>query len=110
MNRRRFLAASAAFATGGFGICARATTRVLNHAIIGTGMRGQVLLKELLRRHDVNVAALCNIEAMLLKRALAMMDKAGKPVPKIFETLQFPDFTADAWPTRKLMFAFDDQY
>ncbi len=84
LNRRQFLAASAALSAVGFGIPAFATTRVLNLAVIGTGMRGQVLLKELLRRDDVNVVALCDIEPIMLKRALAMVDKAGKPKPKIF--------------------------
>ena len=36
-------------------------------------MRGQVLLKELLRREDVDVVALCDIEPIMLGRALAMV-------------------------------------
>ena len=52
--------------------------------LLGTGMRGQVLLTELLRRDDVEVVALCDIEPIMLGRALAQAEKAGKPRPKTF--------------------------
>ncbi len=50
-------------------------------AMIGTGMRGQVLLHELAKRSDVDIVALCDIEPIMLGRALAVLDKAGKPAP-----------------------------
>src|SRR3546814_1747241 len=59
MHRRQFLstaaalAAAASFPTIGK---ARSTSR-LRLGVIGTGMRGQVLLEELVRRDDVEVAA-----------------------------------------------------
>ncbi len=84
INRRTFLSAGAtlagsllmpaAFAAGG--------RERLRLGVIGTGMRGQVLLKELLRRDDVDVVALCDIDPVMLARALAMVDKAGKPRPR----------------------------
>ncbi len=61
-----------------------ATRQRLRIGMIGTGMRGQVLLAELLKRDDVDVAALCDIEPIMLGRALAMADKAGKPRPRSF--------------------------
>ena len=79
-NRRNFLTAGAAlagslllptaFAAGG--------REKLRLGMIGTGMRGQVLLKELVRRDDVEVAALCDIEPINLGKALAQFEKAGK--------------------------------
>src|SRR3546814_1538001 len=86
MHRRQFLstaaalAAAASFPTIGK---ARSTSR-LRLGVIGTGMRGQVLLKELVRRDDVEVAALCDIEKFMLDRALKEVAEAGKPAPRLF--------------------------
>src|SRR3546814_661825 len=86
MHRRQFLstaaalAAAASFPTIGK---ARSTSR-LRLGVIGTGMRGQVLLEELVRRDDVEVAALCDIEKFMLDRALKEVAEAGKPAPRIF--------------------------
>ena len=84
-KRRDFLAAGAAAAgslllPSAFG-AARERLRI---GMIGTGMRGQVLLAELLKRDDVEVAALCDIEPVTLARALAQVDKAGKPRPQAY--------------------------
>lgn len=86
MHRRDFIIAAAAL--GATSLLPSAPTfaarRRLRLGMIGTGMRGQVLLRELLRRDDVEVAALCDIEPIMLKRALEMADKAGKPAPKTY--------------------------
>jgi hypothetical protein len=86
MHRRDFILAAAAL--GATSLLPSAPThaarRRLRLGMIGTGMRGQVLLRELLRRDDVEVAALCDIEPIMLKRALEMADKAGKPAPKTY--------------------------
>jgi hypothetical protein len=85
-NRRSFLNAGAALAGSVLlpTAWASAPGRVMRIGMIGTGMRGQVLLKELLRRDDVEVAALCDIEPVMLGRALAMVEKAGKPRPRTY--------------------------
>lgn len=86
MKRRDFLTAGAALlgsallAPSAFG-ASRERVRV---GMIGTGMRGQVLLQELLRRDDVEVAALCDIEPIMLGKALAQVEKFGKPRPATF--------------------------
>ncbi len=83
MKRREFIAASAALAATSLlpetPVWAR--TRRIKLGLIGTGMRGQVLLKELVRRDDVEVVALCDIEPIMLGRAMDMVAKAGKPAP-----------------------------
>lgn len=84
MNRRQFLQSSAALWAFATCLPASAVKAKLRLAIIGTGMRGQVLLTELLRRTDVEVVALCDIEPIMLGRALAMIEKAGKPKPATF--------------------------
>src|SRR3546814_17075552 len=95
MHLRQFLstaaalAAAASFPTIGK---ARSTSR-LRLGVIGTGMRGQVLLEELVRRADVEVAALCDIETFMLDRALTEVAEAGKPTPRNFTESE------QAWPT-----------
>ena len=82
-SRRHFLASA-----GALGLLAnrpaRSQGRRLRLAMIGTGMRGQVLLQELARRDDVDMVALCDIEPIMLGRALALLDKHGKPRPATF--------------------------
>src|ERR1700740_1738321 len=85
LNRREFLTAGAALAGSlmlppAFG----ATRERVRIGMIGTGMRGQVLLQELLRRDDVEVVALCDIEPLTLGRALAQVQKAGKSRPRTY--------------------------
>lgn len=90
MDRRDFIlgaaAGAAAVATSG----AFAKTRTwkpgekLKVGILGVGMRGQVHLKELLRRDDVVVAAICDIDPFMIDKALDRIAKAGKPRPKVY--------------------------
>lgn len=103
LNRRHFLSLSSAAALAGataFPTLARAGRERLRLGLIGTGMRGQVLLKELLRRDDVEVAALCDIEPIMLGRALAMVDKHKKARP---QTYGVSDAGGDPFAYRKLL-------
>ena len=89
LNRRDFLLgggrlAGAARAAGAAGPVLGAARERLRLGMIGTGMRGQVLLRELLRRDDVEVAALCDIEPVMLSKALEQVAKAGKPRPRTY--------------------------
>ncbi|HEY8881657.1 MAG TPA: Gfo/Idh/MocA family oxidoreductase [Roseateles sp.] len=99
MNRRDLLSMGAALALGGRVLPAWAagTRSRLRLALIGTGMRGQVLLRELLRRDDVELVALCDIEPLMLKRALAQVEAAGRPQPQTFGE------TGDVQAWRKLL-------
>src|SRR5262245_20453276 len=89
-NRRHFLASAAGMATAAAGMFAMpaafaaAGRERVRIGMIGTGMRGQVLLRELLRRDEVEVAARGDIKPVMLGKALAMADKAGKPRPRTF--------------------------
>jgi predicted dehydrogenase len=71
------LPASSSFAAS------RADTKV-RLGIIGTGLRGQNHLENMLRRTDVEVVALCDINPRMLDSAKALVQKAGKPQPKIY--------------------------
>ncbi|TAD86310.1 MAG: gfo/Idh/MocA family oxidoreductase [Bacteroidetes bacterium] len=52
--------------------------------LIGTGLRGQNHLELLLRRADVVVASLCDVDAGMLQTAQAMVANAKKPQPQVF--------------------------
>ena len=53
-------------------------------AIIGVGLRGQNHLDLLLRRADVDVTAICDIDERMLKSAKEMISKAGKKMPVVY--------------------------
>ena len=92
MDRRSVLAGAATIA-GGAALAGTAraggtgrtqTNDRLRIGMIGVGMRGRVLLRELIRRDDVEVAALCDIEQWTLDRAVEQFTEAGKPSPRLW--------------------------
>ncbi len=52
--------------------------------IIGTGLRGQGHIDLLLKRTDVEVSSICDVDEDMLKTTLAIFKKATKPNPKIY--------------------------
>lgn len=92
LSRRDFLKATAASAALAHDSLASAATRGrLRIGVIGTGLRGQQHLALLLRRTDVEVASLCDIEPYMLAAALKMVAEAGKPKPRVYTG------SSDAW-------------
>src|ERR1700744_5498477 len=53
-------------------------------AIIGTGLRGQGHLGLLLRRDDVDVVAICDIDDHMLASAKDAIAKSGKKQPQVY--------------------------
>ena len=89
MNRRELIATATAVTGGaltlptGASAAAKASGR-LRLGMIGVGMRGRVLLRELVRRDDVEVVGLCDIEAYTLNEALTQFTEAGRPTPRLY--------------------------
>jgi len=88
MNRRNFvkttgLTAAALTVMPGESAFASANEKI-KVAVIGVGLRGQNHLNLLLNRADVDVVAICDIDAGMLERSKAMITKSGKPMPKIY--------------------------
>lgn len=52
--------------------------------IIGVGLRGQNHLDLLLRRNDVEVVSICDVDDRMLQSANEIIKKSGKSQPKIF--------------------------
>jgi predicted dehydrogenase len=55
----------------------------LRVGFIGVGLRGQNHLELALRRSDVEVIALCDVQQRMMDAALQMVAKAGKPKPQV---------------------------
>ncbi|HQQ99128.1 MAG TPA: Gfo/Idh/MocA family oxidoreductase, partial [Cyclobacteriaceae bacterium] len=55
----------------------------LRLGFIGVGLRGQNHLELAVRRADVDVVALCDVEPVMMKDALDIVAKAGKPKPTV---------------------------
>ena len=53
-------------------------------AIIGTGLRGQNHLSLLLRRDDVDLVAIADIDDYMLSRAKDIITKSGKKMPQVY--------------------------
>jgi predicted dehydrogenase len=64
-------------------------------AFIGVGLRGQNHLDNALRRADVEVVAICDVNERMLDMATAIIKKSGKPMPPVFK--------GDPYAYRKLL-------
>lgn len=88
LNRRDFLigstAAGVTAATAAFPAFGARRRDKLRVAMIGTGLRGQSQLGPLLSRDDVELVAICDIQPVMLDRALKIIDEAGRPKPKVY--------------------------
>lgn len=87
MNRRNFMKAGSIAAAG----VAAGSKQVLGvtknkdkirMAFIGVGLRGRNHLALALRRDDIEVVALCDIQAEPMDRSREMIQKSGKTLPK----------------------------
>lgn len=89
MNRKTFITSSgmaaAAIAMAPVNhILAAANKDKIRMAIIGVGLRGQNHLDLLLRRSDVELVAICDIDDRMLASAKKMIEKSQKKMPEIF--------------------------
>ena len=94
MKRRDFLLAGAALGAAtllpsGPALAGRGRVRM---GMIGTGARGQVLLRELLRRDDVEVVALCDIEPLMTVTEVDAHEKACSDRYTALATVRFISF------------------
>ena len=85
MNRKQFLrnalVAASALTLPVLPAVARGDRERLRIALIGTGLRGQVHLRQLLRRKDVEVIAICDIDKKMLARTREILSKQSQQKP-----------------------------
>lgn len=97
MNRREFLthsvAAGAVAVSSAWAPAFGKGRDRIRLGIIGTGMRGQSQMTSLLTRDDVEIVALCDIEPVMLDRAVKLCEKAGRKRPKTYGA----DGDVNAW-------------
>ncbi len=92
MNSRRDFVKKAASVSAGisllpnlsFGTSLFNSTKKLNIAFIGVGLRGTNHLNNALQRKDVNIAAICDIDSNRIDIALDKIKKAGFKKPKVY--------------------------
>ncbi len=99
MNRKEFVKttamATAALAIPGAGLLAADAESKVRMAIIGTGLRGQNHLELLLQRSDVEVIAICDVDARMLGMAKELITKSGKKMPQVY--------TGDGYAWKRLL-------
>ena len=61
-------------------------------AIIGVGARGKGHLDLVLRRDDVELVAICDVDDRVLNESKAIIAKSGKKMPQIYTGDNYP------WP------------
>src|SRR5437764_8404795 len=99
MKRREFLK-DTMIASAGFTILPSKTifsgnAQKVRLGIIGTGLRGQNHLENALRRTDVEITAICDVDDRMLQSALQLIKQSGKQKPQVF--------TGDNYAYRKLL-------
>ena len=94
MQRREFLKSSLALGVLAALPWSSATGKAgdaLRIGLIGTGMRGQVLLGELLKQEGVDIVAMCDIDRFALDGAARILAEAGRRKARLYTG------QADAW-------------
>jgi hypothetical protein len=89
MNRKEFvknagLAAASLAMLPETNLFARAADAKVKIGLIGTGLRGQNHLDLLLRRNDVDVVAICDVDDRMLTSAKNIISKSGKKMAEVY--------------------------
>jgi len=88
MNRKEFVKttamATAAFTLPAINLFAANDDTKVRIGLMGTGLRGQNHLELLLRRSDVDVIAICDVDDRMLGMAKDIVTKSGKKMPAVY--------------------------
>lgn len=76
--------ATAAIALPVKNLLANYTDDKVRIALLGTGLRGQDHLDQLLRKPDVDVVAICDVDDRMLSMAKEIISKSGKKMPQVY--------------------------
>jgi predicted dehydrogenase len=100
MQRRIFLkntglAAASLAVLPGTKLFAGSADEKVKIGMMGVGLRGQNHLELLLRREDVEVVSICDVDERMLKSAKEIITKSGKKMPEIF--------TGDPYSWKKML-------
>src|SRR5690606_50118 len=100
MNRKEFvrntaLATASLAVTPAINLFAGVVKSNIRVALIGVGLRGQNHLDLLLRRDDVDVVAVCDIDERMLSMSKSRISKSDSKMPKIY--------TGDPYAWKKML-------
>lgn len=100
MNRKDFvkttgLAAASMALLPGKTFSATGADPKVRMGLIGVGLRGQSHLDLLLRRDDIDIVSICDIDERMLTRSREIITKQGKKMPEIF--------TGDKYAWKKML-------
>jgi predicted dehydrogenase len=88
-TRREFVKSSAITGLGAAMIPSNLQNKMddkpIKIGLIGVGMRGQDHLELLLKRSDVEVVAICDIQPKMIETSKSKVAKSGKKMPKIYD-------------------------
>lgn len=88
MNRKQFLKNTSllsAAALAAPSLFAQTHTQKVKIAVIGTGLRGQDHIELLLKRNDVDITAICDIDEGMLAATKAIFTAANAPLPTVYK-------------------------
>ena len=89
MNRRKFIKTSAVLSSASIikpNIVFGSPSQKLQIGVIGTGLRGQWMVKLFLNRPDVDIVAICDIDKNMIERTKEIFNSAKRPLPKIYNS------------------------
>ena len=89
MNRRKFIKTSALLSSASIikpNIVFGSPSQKLQIGVIGTGLRGQWMVKLFLNRPDVDIVAICDIDKNMIERTKEIFNSAKRPLPKIYNS------------------------
>ena len=89
MNRRKFIKTSAVLSSASIikpNIVFGSPSQKLQIGVIGTGLRGQWMVKLFLKRPDVDIVAICDIDKNMIERTKEIFNSAKRPLPKIYNS------------------------
>lgn len=88
MNRKEFVRstvlATAALAIPGKNLFANGKESRVRIGMLGVGLRGQSHLKQLLRKPDVDVVAICDVDNRMLGMAKDIITQSGRKMPQVY--------------------------
>jgi predicted dehydrogenase len=88
MKRREFVK-NASFATAGVAFLPKkglfTPAQKVRLGVIGTGLRGQNHIDNALRRNDVEIVGLCDVDDRMIQMTTDIFKKANRPMPPVFK-------------------------
>ena len=89
MKRRKFISISSligvsAYLSPSMLLSSPIKKSKLKLGFIGTGLRGQGMMRLATHRNDVDIPVICDIDDGMIDKAIKVLKKASRPIPKVY--------------------------